>query len=292
MNTILPYHSLPKPEDVPGQVVIKRSNQFFSLRLKELWDYRELLFFLTWRDLKVRYAQTALGAAWIIIQPLVNTIIFSLLFGGLLKVSSGGVPYPVFALAGLVPWNYFASSLNKSSTSLINNVNLITKVYFPRLIIPISGVLSGVVDFLITFVLLMLTMLLYHVPFTPNILLFPILLLLTLLTALGFSLWLSALNVRFRDINYLVPFMIQAWMYITPVIYSTTLIPSRFRFLMALNPMTGIVEGFRWAILGSQLANTQPSMTNIVVSTAITFFVLITGMIFFRHSERTFADII
>ena len=292
MNTILPYHSLPKPEDVPGQVVIKRSNRFFSLRLKELWDYRELLFFLTWRDLKVRYAQTALGAAWIIIQPLVNTIIFSLLFGGLLKVSSGGVPYPVFALAGLVPWNYFASSLNKSSTSLINNVNLITKVYFPRLIIPISGVLSGVVDFLITFVLLMLTMLLYHVPFTPYLLLFPILLLLTLLTALGFSLWLSALNVRFRDINYLVPFMIQAWMYITPVIYSTTLIPSRFRFLMALNPMTGIVEGFRWAVLGSQLSNTQPSMTIIAVSTAITLFVLITGMIFFRHSERTFADII
>lgn len=274
------------------QTVIAPSRTFFSIPVRDLWRYRELLVFLVWRDLKVRYKQTALGAAWIILQPLINMVIFSLLFGGLLKVPSGKVAYPVFALAALVPWNYFSSSLTKASTSLVNNVNMITKVYFPRLIIPISGVLSGLVDFLISFVLLLLLIAYYRVQLTPAMLLLPVLVVLAVGAALGFSLWLSALNVRFRDVNYLVPFLVQAWMYVTPVIYSTTLIPERYRFLLALNPMTGVVEGFRWALLGDQLANVQPPVQVILVSAAITLLVLVSGLLFFRNMERTFADII
>jgi lipopolysaccharide transport system permease protein len=197
-----------------GETVIEPSKGWFSFQLKELWHYRELLYFLVWRDLKIRYKQTILGAAWIIVQPLVSMLVFSFLFGGLLKVPSGDVPYPIFALAALVPWNYFASSLTKSSTSLVSSANLITKVYFPRLIVPISSVLSGLVDFLISFVVLIVLMIFYQIPFKITLALLPVLLLLALLAALGFSLWLSALNVRFRDLNYLVPYIVQIWMYL------------------------------------------------------------------------------
>lgn len=275
--------------------VIEPSTRWYLFPLSDLWEYRELLLFLVWRDLKVRYKQTALGAAWIILQPLLSTFIFSFLFGGLLNIQSGNIPYPVFALSGLIVWNYFASSLNKSSTSLVNSTNLITKIYFPRLIIPIAGVLSGLVDFFISFFLLVVIMLIYQVKIAVTTIYFPILLLFALLTALGFSLWLSALNVRYRDINYLIPFFIQTWMYITPVIYPATLIPEKYEFLrvfLGINPMTGVIEGFRWSLLGSQLGNAQAPIQIIIISVGVTATILVSGILFFRYTERTFADII
>ena len=277
------------------QTIIEPSRRWYLFPIRDLWEYRELLLFLVWRDLKVRYKQTALGVSWIFLQPLLSTFVFSFLFGGLLNIQSGEVPYPVFALTGLITWNYFASSLSKSSTSLVNSSNLITKIYFPRLIIPIAGVLSGLVDFFISFLLLLLIMLIYQVKIATTILYIPILLLFALLTALGFSLWLSALNVRYRDINYIIPFFIQTWMYITPVIYPTTLIPDKYEFvrmLLGLNPMTGVVEGFRWSLLGNQLAAAQAPMQIILISIVVTTTVLISGTLFFRYTERTFADII
>ena len=272
--------------------VIEPSRGWASLQLEAVWEYRELLYFLVWRDLKVRYKQTVLGMLWIILQPVVGMVVFSLLFGGLLKVPSGGVPYPIFAYAALLPWNYFAGSLNRSSTSLVGSAHLITKVYFPRLIIPISGMLSGLVDFAIAFLVLIGLMVYYGIAPTQAVVLLPAFLVLAMLTALGFGLWLSALNVRFRDIGYLVPFLVQIWMYATPVIYGSTLIPERFRFLLALNPMTGVVEGFRWALLGHHLADAQPPGPLFAIAIGITLLVLVSGAVFFRRTERTFADII
>jgi lipopolysaccharide transport system permease protein len=273
-------------------VIIEPSRGWAALQLRAVWQYRELLYFLVWRDLKVRYKQTLLGAAWIVLQPVTSMVVFSLLFGGLLKVPSEGVPYPIFAYAALLPWNYFAGSLTRSSTSLVGSAHLITKVYFPRLIIPISGVLSGLVDFAIAFLVLAAMMVYYGIAPTPAAALLPAFLLLALLTALGFGLWLSALNVRYRDVNYLVPFLVQVWMYLTPVIYGSTLIPERFRFLLALNPMTGVVEGFRWALLGQRLAGAQAPGPLFALSVAISFLVLASGAVFFRRTERTFADLI
>jgi lipopolysaccharide transport system permease protein len=272
--------------------IIEPSRGWLSLQLDRVWAYRELLYFLVWRDIKVRYKQAALGVMWIILQPVASMVVFSLLFGSLLNVPSGEVPYPIFAYAALLPWNYFSSSMTRSSTSLVGNAHLITKVYFPRLIIPISGVLSGVVDFLVSFAVLFVLMVIYSIAPTARILLLPGFLLLALLTALGFSLWLSALNVRYRDVQQLVPFMVQLWMYVTPVVYGSTLIPERFRWLLALNPMTGVVEGFRWALLGEQLADAQAPGIFFVVSILITLAVLISGALFFRRTERTFADIV
>jgi lipopolysaccharide transport system permease protein len=274
------------------QIVIEPSRGWLNLQLRAVWQYRELLYFLVWRDLKVRYKQTALGTAWIVLQPVASMVVFSFLFGGLLKVPSGGVPYPIFAYAALLPWNYFAQSLTRSSTSVVQSANLITKVYFPRLIIPTAGVLSGLVDFAISFVVLAVLMVVYRVTPTWATVLLPAFLLLAMLTALGFGLWLSALNVQYRDVNHLVPFIVQIWMYVTPVIYGSNLIPERFRFLLGLNPMTGVVEGFRWALLGSQLADAQPPGPIFALSIAITVIVLVSGAIFFRRTERSFADII
>jgi len=277
--------------DVPT-IIIEPRRGLAALGLGDVWEYRELLYFLVWRDLKVRYKQTLLGAAWIVLQPVVSMVVFSVLFGGLLGVPSGGVPYPIFAYSALLPWNYFAGSLSRASTSLVGSAHLITKVYFPRLIIPISGVLSGLVDFGIAFLVLIGMMFYYGIAPTPAVVLLPGFLLLALLTALGFGLWLSALNVRYRDVNYLIPFLVQIWMYLTPVIYSATLVPERFRWLLALNPMTGVVEGFRWALLGQHLTDAQPPSSLFYVSIAITLLVLISGAVFFRNTERTFADIV
>jgi lipopolysaccharide transport system permease protein len=274
------------------QTVIQPDYSLFSLQLNALWQYRELLYFLVWRDLKVRYKQTVLGAMWIVLQPVVSMIIFSFLFGTLLKVPSGGVPYPIFAYTALLPWNYFAASLNRSSASLIGNSNLITKVYFPRLIIPISSVLSPLIDFAIAFIVLGALIVYFDVSITASVIWLPAFLLLAVLTALGFGLWLSSLNVRFRDINVMIPFIIQTWMYLTPVIYGTTLIPERFRFLLALNPMTAVTEGFRWALLGQQLVEAQPPGLVLAFSSSVTLFVLFSGAIIFRRTERTIADII
>jgi lipopolysaccharide transport system permease protein len=273
-------------------IVIEPTRGWASLKLGALWEYRELLYFLVWRDIKVRYKQTVLGVAWIVLQPVVSMVIFSVLFGGLLNVPSGEVPYPIFAYAALLPWNYFSTSLSKAATSLVAGSRLITKIFFPRLVVPLSSVLGGLVDFAIAFLILIGLMVYYGVQPTAAIVFLPALLLLAMLTALGFGLWLSALNVRYRDVNYLIPFLIQIWMYLTPVIYGSTLIPERFRFLLALNPMTGVVEGFRWALLGQSPADAQLSGPLFAVSVAITLLVLVTGLVYFRNTERTFADII
>jgi lipopolysaccharide transport system permease protein len=273
-------------------VIIQPTRGLAALNLRAAWEYRELLYFLVWRDVKVRYKQTALGVAWIVLQPVISTVVFTLLFGILLEVPSGGVPYPVFALAGLVPWSYFAGSLTKSSTSLVGSSHLITKVYFPRLIIPLSGVLSGLVDFGVTFLVLVVLLVVYRITPTWGVLLLPVFLLLAMATALGFGLWLSALNVRYRDVNYLVPFLVQIWMYLTPVVYGVTLIPEPYRWLLALNPMTVVVEGFRWALLGSAAPASGTAPGVLALSLVIVAVVLISGLFYFRSTERTFADVI
>lgn len=278
-------------QDIP-EIVIEPTRGLASLQLGALWEYRELLYFLVWRDLKVRYKQTALGVAWIVLQPVVSMVVFSFLFGGLLKVPSGEVPYPIFSYTALLPWNYFAGSLTRASTSLVGSAHLITKVYFPRLVIPVSGVASGLVDFAIAFLVLIVLMVYYGIAPTANVLFLPGFMLLAMVTALGFGLWLSALNVRYRDVQYLVPYLIQIWMYVTPVIYGSTLIPERFRWLMSLNPMTGVVEGFRWALLGPYLAEARPPEALFFASIVVALCVLVSGAVFFRHTERTFADIV
>ncbi len=260
--------------------------------LRAVWEYRELLLFLVWRDVKVRYKQTALGVGWILLQPLLSVVVFTVIFGMLLNVPSGDVPYAVFALAGLLPWQYFSSSLSRVGTGLVNSSQLITKVYFPRLIIPASGVLSTLVDFAIGFIVLLALLLFYRIPLTPRIVMIGPFLLLAIVTALAFGLWLAALNVRYRDINYLIPFLLQLWMYVTPVIYGAALIPEQYRFLLALNPMTAVVEGFRWSIIGTPGSAAISSIPLFAVSISITLVTLVTGLIYFRNTERTFSDII
>lgn len=282
---------LPLPARAPT-VVIQPSRRWAPLDLAALWEYRELLYFLVWRDVKVRYKQTLLGAGWIILQPVVSMIVFSLLFGALLNVPSNGVPYPLFAFAALLPWNYFAGSLARTSGSVVNSANLISKVYFPRLVVPLGGVVAGLVDFCVAFVVLIGLMLFYRMAPTPAIVLLPGFLLLAMATALGFGLWLAALNVRYRDVNYLVPFLVQIWMYLTPVIYPATIIPERYRWLLALNPMTGVVEGFRWALLGGYLTDAHAPRGLFAMSVGISLAVLISGAYFFKATERSFADVI
>jgi lipopolysaccharide transport system permease protein len=262
------------------------------LDIRSLWAHRELIYFLAWRDIKVRYKQATLGVTWILLQPVVTIVVFSLLFGRLLKVPSGDVPYPLFAYAALLPWTFFASAVTRASNSLVGNANLITKVYFPRLVVPMSAILAGLVDLCISFVVLCGFMLYYRVAPTWQILWLPAFVLLAVLAALGVSLWLSALNVRYRDIGHAVPFLIQIWMYLTPVVYGTTLIPERLRFLLSLNPMTTVVEGFRWAILRQAAPGASTSPWILVSSLVGTALVLVTGLAFFARAERTFADIV
>ena len=276
----------------PNQVVIEARSRWLDLPLRAIWQYRELLYFLVWRDVKVRYKQTALGVMWILLQPLLSTMIFTVIFGILLEAPSGQVPYALFVLAGMIPWNYFSSSLTRSSGSVVASANLVTKVYFPRLIIPMAGVLAGLVDFLIVCTALGGMMAFYGVRPTANIALLPLFLLLAMLTAFGFGLWLSALNVRYRDVNWLMPFLIQVWMYLTPVVYSSTLLPERFRPYLALNPLTGVVEGFRWALFGEQMGSAAPGGLMFGISIAISLVVLVTGLMYFRRTEKTFADVI
>ncbi len=263
-----------------------------SLGLHEVWEYRELLYFLVWRDVKVRYKQTFFGVLWVVFQPLLSIAVFTVIFGGLLEVPSGEVPYPLFAYIALLPWNYFAGSFTRTSNSLVASSHLITKVYFPRLIIPLSGVLSGVVDFAVAFVVLIGLLLFYGIRPTPNAVLLPAFLLLGAAVALGAGLWLSALNVRYRDVQYLVPFLIQIGMYLTPVVYGSSLIPERYRWLLNLNPMTGVVEGFRWALLGTDAVGDYLSLPLLGISIALSVLLLVSGALFFRRTERGFADII
>lgn len=267
---------------------IKPSSGWVPLRLRELWQYRELLYFLVWRDVKVRYKQTALGAAWAIIQPFMTMVVFSLFFGKLGKMPSDGIPYPIFSFAALVPWTFFANGLNQASNSLVGSSNLIKKVYFPRLAVPIASVLSGIVDFGLSFVVLLAMMLYYHIIPSRNLVWMPVFLLLTLIASLGVSLWLSALNVEFRDVRYVVPFIVQFWLFATPIAYSSHLLPQPWRTLYGLNPMVGVVEGFRWALLGT---NTRPGPM-IALSSLVAVLILIGGAYYFRRMEKTFADVV
>jgi lipopolysaccharide transport system permease protein len=255
--------------------------------LKELWEYRELLYFLTWRDIKVRYKQTVLGAAWAIIQPFFMMVVFSLFFGYLAKVPSDGIPYPIFAYCALL-WQLFAHALTESSNSLVANERLITKVYFPRLVVPISAVLGGLLDFAIAFVILLLMMAYYGVRPTWAIVTLPAFLLLAMLTALGVGLWLSALNVKYRDVRYTISFLIQFWLFATPVAYSSSIVPARWRALYGLNPMAGVVEGFRWALLGKS----EGPGALLAVSVAVVILILIGGLYYFRRMEAEFADVV
>ncbi len=268
--------------------IIKPSQGWVSLKLRELWEYRELLYFLTWRDIKVRYKQTVLGAAWAIIQPFFTMVVFSLFFGKLAKMPSDGIPYPIFSYAALVPWTFFANGLNQSSNSLVGSANLIKKVYFPRLIVPISSLISGVVDFLLSFLVLLGMMLYFDILPTWNVVWLPLLLLLALAVALGVGLWLSAMNVRYRDVRYVVPFLIQIWLFATPIAYPSSLLSEPWRTLYGINPMVGVVEGFRWALLGT---NTAPGPM-IAVSSLIAMALLIGGAFYFRRMEKTFADVV
>jgi lipopolysaccharide transport system permease protein len=267
---------------------IQPSRGWVSLKLKELWEYRELLYFLTWRDVKVRYKQTVIGAAWAIIQPFFTMVVFSLFFGKLAKVPSDGIPYPIFSYAALVPWTFFANGLSQSSNSLVGGANLIKKIYFPRLVMPTSGVVSGVVDFVLAFIVLLGMMLFYHILPTANVIWLPIFLLLAFVTSLGVGLWLSAMNVQFRDVRYVVPFLTQFWLFATPIAYPSSLLSEPWRTIYGLNPMVGVVEGFRWALLRT---NTAPGPI-IIVSTLAALAILVSGAYYFRRMEKTFADVV
>jgi lipopolysaccharide transport system permease protein len=268
-------------------VVIEGRAGWLSLDLMDLWRYRELLYFLTWRDVKVRYKQTALGAAWAVLQPLLTMVVFSVIFGRFAGLPSDGVPYPILTFTGLLPWQLFAYALTSASNSLVDNKTLVTKIYFPRLAIPIASVMVGLVDFVISFGVFLVLMAIYGIPLTLRVLTLPLFVLLAVLAALAVGLWLSALNVKYRDVRYTIPFLTQFWMYITPVAYSASLIPERWRILYGLNPMTGVVEGFRWALLGK--SNGSPL---IFVSILIVLVLLVSGLIYFKRTEDSFADVL
>jgi lipopolysaccharide transport system permease protein len=267
---------------------IAPTHGWVSLKLHELWEYRELLYFLVWRDVKVRYKQTFLGVAWAIIQPFMTMVVFSLFFGRLAKVPSDGIPYPIFSYAALVPWVLFATGLAQSSDSLIGGAHLIKKVYFPRLLVPLASVSSGIVDFVPAFLMLLGMMLFYHITPTYHVLWLPAFLLLALVTALGVGLWLSAINVKFRDVRYVIPFLTQFWLFATPIAYPSSLLSEPWRSVYGLNPMVGVVEGFRWALLGT---DTAPGAL-FAVSTVMALAILVSGAFYFRRMERTFADIV
>jgi lipopolysaccharide transport system permease protein len=256
--------------------------------LRDLWAYRELLYFLVWRDLKVHYKQTALGVAWVVLQPVVATLIFTAIFGYFVRLPTGDLPYPVFAFSGFVLWSYFAGVLTRSGTSLVNNAHLITKVYFPRLLVPLAGTLNGLVDLLVGIVVFMLFLPFFGVFPSPTIFAAPLFVVLAFMSALGVSLWLSALDVRYRDVKHVLPFLVQVWMYASPIIYPSTMLPTSVQPVYALNPMVGAVEGFRWALTG----HGEPSLLLAAISGVVGFVLLASGAAFFRRTERTFADTI
>ena len=293
--TDVPYFGAARPaaaQQVPAargpRVRLQSSKGMASLNLGDLWAHRELMYFLTWRDIKVRYKQTALGAGWAVLQPVLTMAVFSLFFGRLAKVPSDGVPYTVFSFVALVPWTFFANGLTLSSNSLVQNANLLTKVYFPRLAIPIAAVLANVVDFVLAFIVLLGLVAYYRIMPTVNVLFLPFFLLLALVTALGASLWLAALNVQFRDVRFTIPFLVQFWMFATPVAYPSSLLPEPWRTIYGINPMVGVVEGFRWALLG---VKTAPGLM-VAVSACAATVLLVGGTFYFRSMERTFADVV
>jgi lipopolysaccharide transport system permease protein len=276
------------PHNAEPVILIRPSKGWVPFNLRDVWNYRELLYFLVWRDVKVRYKQTALGAAWAILQPFLTMIVFSVFFGRLAGIPSDGIPYPIFTFTALLPWQLFSHALIESSNSLVTNERLITKVYFPRLVIPISAVLAGLVDFAIAFVVLIGMMFFFGIVPTFAILTLPFFILLAIATALAVGLWLSALNVQYRDVRYVIPFLSQFWLFATPIAYSSGLVPEPWRAWYGLNPMAGVVEGFRWALLGK----TGGTASLLVVSVVIVGVLLFTGLAYFRRMEKTFADVV
>jgi len=274
--------------DAPLVTIIKPSKGLGFPSFREVWKYRELLYFLVWRDIKVRYKQTVLGAAWAIIQPFFTMVIFSIFFGRFAKVPSDGLPYPIFAYSALLPWNYFAHALSQSGESLVREQRLITKVYFPRVIIPLTPMFSGLVDFAIAFSVLIGMMVWYNIKPTIGILALPLWILLAMMTALAVGLWLSALNVKYRDVRYTIPFLTQLWLFSTPIAYPASIVPEKWRMIYGLNPMAGVVEGFRWGLLGKA----PPSIQMLLISVGGVILLLIGGLIYFRRTERTFADVV
>jgi lipopolysaccharide transport system permease protein len=269
-------------------VVIQPSSGWAALNLRELWEYRDLLFILAGRDVKLRYKQTALGIIWVILQPLVAALIFAAIFGKFAKLPSDGTPYLLFVFCGLLPWNYFSGSLQRAGNSLITDSKLISKVYFPRLLVPLASTVAVLIDFVVTLVVLLGLMLFYGVSPTWQVLTLPFFLLLTTLAATGISLWLSALNVQYRDFMYALPFIIQVWMYASPVVYATSIVPEKLRWIYSLNPAVGFIEGFRWALLGHSALTWEMTLLTLVVS-GVAF---LSGAFFFRRVERGFADVV
>lgn len=272
----------------PAVYVLRSSKGWTALNLAELWQYRELIFFLTWRDIKVRYKQTAFGIAWAVIQPVFTMVVFSVFFGRLAGIPSDGLPYPVFAYCALLPWQLFAYSLTESSNSLVANRQLLTKVYFPRLVIPVSAVLASLVDFVIAFGVLIGMMGYYHIIPTQAVWMLPVFVLMAVAAALAVGLWLSALNVQYRDVRYTIPFLTQVWLFATPIAYPSSLVPDAWRLLYGINPMAGVVEGFRWALLGTGKAPGGMFLVSAVMVVAL----LVSGLYYFRQMERTFADMV
>jgi lipopolysaccharide transport system permease protein len=277
----------PVQESTVPTLIIRPPRKWVPVDLHELWAYRELITSFTLRDIKLRYKQTGLGIAWAVLQPLLTMVIFTVFFGGLAKIPSDGVPYPLFVLAALLPWTLFAEGLTRSTTTMVTNSNIMTKVYFPRLIMPLSSILSPLVDFAVSFILLLAMMVYYGYTPTLNIIFLPLFLLLALATSLGVGLWLSALNVKYRDFQYTVPFLIQIWMFASPVVYASSLIPASLRVWYGLNPMAGVIEGFRWALLGSGAPSAM-----VLVSVGMVIVLLVSGMFYFRRMEQYYADIV
>ena len=276
------------PFETPSFIRIEPGRSWSALNVKELWDFRELLYFLTWRDIKVRYKQTVIGVAWAALQPLMTMVVFTVVFDKFAKMPSDGLPYPIFAYTALLPWHYFTKSLGHSIGSVVGSANLITKVYFPRLLLPVSGTLPAFIDFGISFAFLLGMMTWFGIVPTWGLLVLPLFLLLAALTALSIGLWLSAINVRYRDVGQAIQFLTQLWMFASPVAYPVSVVPEKWRLLYSLNPMVGVIEGFRWAVLGKQMPNLVP----IIISMAIVFLLLVGGIIFFKRMERSFADVV
>jgi len=277
----------PAQEATVPTLIIRPPRKWVPVDLHELWAYRELITAFTMRDVKLRYKQTGLGIAWAVLQPLLTMVIFTIFFGGLAKIPSDGVPYPLFVLSALLPWTLFAEGLTRSTTTMVTNSNIMTKVYFPRLIMPLSSVISPLVDFAVSFIILLAMMVYYGFEPTLNIVFLPLFLLLALATSLGVGLWLSALNVKYRDFQYTVPFLIQIWMFASPVVYASSLVPESLRVWYGLNPMAGVIEGFRWAILGSGAPSAM-----VLVSVGMVLVILVSGMFYFRRMEQYYADIV
>jgi len=269
-------------------VVIRPSTGFSKLDLVALWEFRELFYFLVWRDVKIRYKQTIIGAAWAIVQPVMTMVIFTVIFGNFAKIPSDGLPYAIFSYTALLPWNYFSQAIARSGDSLVGDANLIKKVYFPRLMIPLASVSSPLVDFFISFLVLLAMLAWFGITPGWGVLVLPLLLVLVFMTALAVGLWLSPLNARYRDVRYAIPFLIQLWMYASPVVYSVNIVPEKWRMLFSLNPLAGVIEGFRWALLGKG----DPAIGAIMISACVVLMLLLGGIFFFKRMERYFVDVL